>query len=56
MFYQYTLFYYLKSHYYVQLMQFIFVHQNFPGQFRHITKTLAMVDYLTNNDGQGEVL
>ena len=22
-------------------MQFIFVHQNFPGQFRHITKALA---------------
>ena len=34
-------------------MQFLFVHQNFPGQFRHITKALAMVDYLTNNDGLG---
>ena len=44
MFFQYTLFYYLKSHYYVQLMQFIFVHQNFPGQFRHIAKTLAQDD------------
>ena len=25
-------------------MQFIFVHQNFPGQFRHIAKTLAQDD------------
>ena len=41
---QYTLFYYLKSHYYVQLMQFIFVHQNFPGQFRHSAKALAQDD------------
>ena len=44
MFFQYTLFYYLKSHYYVQLMQFIFVHQNFTGQFRHIAKALTQDD------------
>ena len=25
----------------MQLMQFIFVHQNFPGQFRAIAKALA---------------
>jgi hypothetical protein len=25
-------------------MQFLFVHQNFPGQFRHIAKALAQDD------------
>ena len=34
-------------------MQFLFVHQNFPAQFRHSAKALAMVDYLTNNHGIG---
>ena len=28
----------------MQLMQFIFVHQNSPGQFRHITKALTQDD------------
>ena len=25
-------------------MQFLFVHQNFPAQFRHIANTLAQAD------------
>ena len=28
----------------MQLMQFIFVHQNSPGQFRHSAKALAQDD------------